>query len=93
MSPKCAWAALALVGGLAACADAPTGTTLQLSHAVRLIASDPAAETALGKLIFFDNNLSANGNQSCASCHDPAVGWTGPIAAINIAGATVPTCA
>jgi cytochrome c peroxidase len=87
MSPKCAWAALALVSGLAACADAPTGTSPQLSHAVRLIASDPAAETALGKLIFFDNNLSANGNQSCASCHDPAVGWTGPIAAINLAGA------
>ena len=32
----------------------------------------------LGKLIFNDQNLSINNNQSCASCHDPAWGWTGP---------------
>jgi len=37
----------------------------------------------LGKSIFFDNALSINGNQSCAACHDPAVGWTGPDSAIN----------
>jgi cytochrome c peroxidase len=42
---------------------------------------------ALGKLIFFDVNLSRNRNQSCASCHDPAWGWTGPIATINSGGA------
>ena len=28
-------------------------------------------EEQLGKLIFFDKNLSLNGNQSCASCHAP----------------------
>ncbi len=42
---------------------------------------------ALGRAIFFDTSLSANGNQSCASCHDPGVGWTGPTAAINAKGA------
>jgi len=41
----------------------------------------------LGKAIFFDENLSANGNQSCASCHDPAVGFTGPTSDINLHGA------
>jgi len=41
----------------------------------------------LGKSIFFDQGLSINNNQSCASCHDPAAGWTGPIEAINQAGA------
>ena len=41
----------------------------------------------LGKSIFFDEVLSINGNQSCASCHDPAVGWTGPDAGINASGA------
>lgn len=41
----------------------------------------------LGKLIFFDENLSVNANQSCASCHAPEVGWTGPIEAINSHGA------
>ncbi len=40
----------------------------------------------LGKAIFFDENLSLNTNQSCASCHGPAAGWTGPDPIINAAG-------
>ena len=40
----------------------------------------------LGKSIFFDNALSINANQSCASCHGPGVGWTGPLSFINEAG-------
>ena len=42
---------------------------------------------ALGKLIFFDKNLSLNNNQSCATCHDPKAGWTGPATSINSHGA------
>jgi len=41
----------------------------------------------LGKRIFFDQQLSANANQSCASCHGKNVGWTGPISNINRHGA------
>ena len=41
----------------------------------------------LGMSIFFDTNLSINQNQSCASCHDPEWGWTGPDSAINAGGA------
>jgi cytochrome c peroxidase len=37
----------------------------------------------LGKKIFFDQRLSLNGNQACAACHGPQVGWTGPDARIN----------
>jgi len=40
----------------------------------------------LGKSIFFDLSLSINKNQSCATCHAPEVGWTGPDAAINAFG-------
>jgi cytochrome c peroxidase len=40
----------------------------------------------LGKALFFDQNLSLNGNQSCAACHAPNVGWTGPDSAINAHG-------
>jgi cytochrome c peroxidase len=40
----------------------------------------------LGKNIFFDQRLSINQNQSCAACHGPAAGWTGPINAINVGG-------
>lgn len=42
---------------------------------------------ALGKSLFFDTNLSLNANQSCATCHGPEAGYTGPDSAINAAGA------
>jgi cytochrome c peroxidase len=32
----------------------------------------PAETVALGKKLFFDTQLSADGSLSCASCHDPA---------------------
>ncbi|MHC5113210.1 MAG: cytochrome-c peroxidase [Planctomycetota bacterium] len=44
----------------------------------------------LGKLVFFDENLSTPPGQSCATCHDPAVGFTGPDEAMNAAGAVHP---
>jgi cytochrome c peroxidase len=62
---------LSLVLGLASAAAGPT--TL-------------SQEQELGKAIFFDEQLSLNENQSCASCHDPAWGWTGPIGAVNAGG-------
>jgi len=40
----------------------------------------------LGKELFFDK-ISDPGNMSCAECHDPKVGFTGPIPAINLHGA------
>jgi len=41
----------------------------------------------LGKAIFFDESLSVNGNQSCATCHEPTAGWVGKLSAINAHGA------
>lgn len=43
-------------------------------------ASDPAtaAKVALGKRLFFDTGLSGDGWISCASCHDPAHGFSDP---------------
>jgi len=41
----------------------------------------------LGRSIFFDSQLSIENNQSCASCHGPEVGWTGPLQVINLHGA------
>lgn len=55
------------------------------------IGAGPAAgltdKEAAGKGIFFDNNLSLNRNQSCAACHAPEAGWTGPSETINAHGA------
>jgi cytochrome c peroxidase len=50
-------------------------------------AQDPNGIVALGKALFFDTKLSANGTQSCATCHAPEVGFTGPDALINVGGA------
>lgn len=41
----------------------------------------------LGKALFFDENLSLNANQSCATCHAPEVGFTGPDSYVNLHGA------
>ncbi len=35
-----------------------------------------AAKVELGKALFFDPRLSANGSISCASCHNPSLGWS-----------------
>ncbi|KPL21654.1 MAG: cytochrome C [Phycisphaerae bacterium SM1_79] len=40
----------------------------------------------LGKFLFFDN-ISSPDSMSCATCHAPSVGWTGPIPGINKHGA------
>ena len=33
-------------------------------------------KVALGKKLYFDKQLSKDGTVSCATCHDPAAGWT-----------------
>jgi cytochrome c peroxidase len=40
----------------------------------------------LGKELFFAK-ISSPGSMSCADCHDPKAGWTGPVAGINLHGA------
>lgn len=44
----------------------------------------------LGKRIFFDKNLSNPAGQSCASCHAPETGFTGPDSDINLQTAVYP---
>lgn len=34
------------------------------------------ARINLGKMLFFDPRLSGDGNMSCASCHNPVMGWS-----------------
>jgi len=40
----------------------------------------------LGKSLFFDK-ISSPDSMSCADCHAPSVGFTGPIPGINLRGA------
>jgi cytochrome c peroxidase len=43
-----------------------------------LAAQELTPKEMLGKRLFFDANLSTPEGQSCATCHGPTVGWTGP---------------
>jgi len=64
-------------------------TVFSLTLLLAVAAASASALTPreeLGKSIFFDENLSINFNQSCATCHAPQAGWTGGNAAINAGG-------
>jgi cytochrome c peroxidase len=41
-------------------------------------------------MLFFDNISQPAKSVSCASCHDPSVGWVGGIAGLNLHGAVYP---
>ena len=43
-----------------------------------------------GEKLFFDATLSDPVGQSCASCHGPEVGWTGPDERVNKTGSVYP---
>ena len=49
------------------------------------VTADLTAMELLGKTIFFDK-ISSPGSMSCADCHAPSVGFTGPIPGINQKG-------
>lgn len=51
---------------------------------------DEAKAVELGRVLFFDESLSSKNNQSCAACHSPETGFTGPHSDINAAGAAYP---
>jgi cytochrome c peroxidase len=79
----------AAIASLAACSDAPVepGASPEIPLEVAVAARSPERLAAVGALIFFDRDLSINRNQSCAACHDPAWGFTGPDTDINRGGA------
>ncbi len=63
--------------------------------ALTVVAAAATAQTlspleTLGKALFFDPNLSTPPGQSCATCHAPSVGFTGPDSAINAGPAVYP---
>jgi cytochrome c peroxidase len=50
---------------------------LMMARQTALAAPDAGELANLGRALFFDVNLSANRNQSCSSCHDPARAFSG----------------
>jgi cytochrome c peroxidase len=49
------------------------------------------ARVELGKALFFDPRISGNGASSCATCHNPSLGWSdGQKTAIGMNGLVLP---
>lgn len=55
-----------------------TLTTAQLPLSTTNTVADKAAAAGLGRQLFFDKHLSVDGSIACASCHDPAKGFSDP---------------
>lgn len=49
----------------------------------RLLADELSPLESLGKQLFFDQKLSTPAGQSCADCHAPETGFTGPVSDFN----------
>ncbi len=78
----CALVALTAVVARPAAAQ-PVPAPVAADQAFRLgdlppVAANPItpAKAALGHALFFDPRLSGNGTVSCASCHNPSLGWS-----------------
>jgi cytochrome c peroxidase len=44
----------------------------------------------LGKLLFFDKELSVNRNEACAFCHMPQTGYQGAFESLNVSSVAMP---
>lgn len=79
--PRCVraawWAMPTLLVSVAIAADPPSKPPLGLTP-VPVPADNPmtAEKIALGKQLYFDGRLSLDNKVSCASCHDPAKGFS-----------------
>ena len=55
-----------------------------------LLPGSPQRIAALGKLMFFDKELSVNRNEACAFCHMPQTGYQGAIESLNRSEVAMP---
>ena len=53
-------------------------TAILLLIAATAIAAQPTPEQHLGRLLYFDRDLSSPVGQACASCHLPKAGYADP---------------
>jgi cytochrome c peroxidase len=70
-------------------ADQAFALPKQLPQPADNISTSP--RVTLGKALFFDPRLSGNGSVSCASCHNPGLGWSDALSTgIGINGQRLP---
>ena len=56
--------------------EAPLGLTTKLATVIPADNPLTPAKVELGRQLYFDKRLSRDATVSCATCHDPARGWT-----------------
>lgn len=66
------------------------GGKTEVPEETEMVAKQLTPKEQLGKLLFFDANLSTPPGQACADCHGPAVGFTGPDSDVNATTAVYP---
>jgi len=66
------------------------GGKTEVPEETEMAAMQLTPKEQLGKLLFFDSNLSTPPGQACAACHGPAVGFTGPDSIANETTAVYP---
>src|ERR1700733_13686330 len=74
MKPSRSWpciAALLAAGALSACGGGGAESAAEVPPA-----ANPSLAAVAGKALFFDNSLSASGQQSCGTCHVPSRAFT-----------------
>lgn len=70
------------------CQENPAFRNSEESGLSRIFANDDLK--LFGEKLFFDETLSYPEGQSCATCHGPEVGWTGPDEYVNKTGGVYP---
>jgi cytochrome c peroxidase len=61
-------------------------STLVFLSSTGIAIAELTPKEQLGKNLFFDNISQPAKSMSCAGCHAPSAGWTGPTAGINLHG-------
>jgi len=55
-----------------------------------LLPGSPQRLPALGKMLFYDQELSVNRNEACAFCHMPQTGYQGAFESLNVSSVAMP---
>lgn len=77
------WAFYVAVAGVMLLSANPSASSSEVRRSERIAFGSTSelareAERQLGRALFFDSGLSADGSVSCASCHEPSHGYSSP---------------
>jgi cytochrome c peroxidase len=75
---------------MAALAAAVTLITAVLASGYVVAQGELSPKEELGRLLYFDENLSQPSGQSCASCHDPEFGFVDPDSDLPVSEGVLP---